>query len=472
MNTIQKIAKNISFLFISQVISYIFGFFYVIYTARYLGSAGYGILSLSLSLTGIFGLLADLGLSTLITRELSRDHSLTSKYLVNVVTIKVLLSLVTFFIIFIIVNLFNFPQETVNVVSLMTIAYILTSFSSMFYSIFQAHERMELQSLGQILSNFLTFIGVLIVIYLNLNIYYISLVYLVSSLIVLVYSFSIYINYYNLNDIKIELNICKFLILQALPLSLFIILSTLAFKIDTLMLSVLKGNDAVGLYSAPYRLIEFFNLVPVIVTTSIFPIFSRFYVSSQNSLKQSYVISFKYLMILSIPIAVGTTLLADQIVLFLFGNSFIQSINALKILIWVVPFIFLIYLLNMMLISINKQNIALKINLLAVILNITLNLIIIPKFSFIGASVVTLVNEVFLFTVPFYYISKFVGNVNLHRVLIKSLIASAIMAIFIVYIDLNLFLEVSIAASIYLIVLILLKTFEEDYPIFHKLIRL
>ena len=60
MNTVQRIAKNTGVLLISQITSYIIGFFLIMYTARYLGAEGFGILSFALAFTGIFGVFSDL----------------------------------------------------------------------------------------------------------------------------------------------------------------------------------------------------------------------------------------------------------------------------------------------------------------------------------------------------------------------------------------------------------------------------
>jgi len=92
MNTVQRIAKNTGVLLISQIASYIIGFFFIMYTARYLGAAGFGInpfkkrlrkmlrLSFALAFTGTFGVVSDLGLSTLMVREVARAKSLMGWY--------------------------------------------------------------------------------------------------------------------------------------------------------------------------------------------------------------------------------------------------------------------------------------------------------------------------------------------------------------------------------------------------------
>jgi len=79
MNTVQRIAKNTGVLLASQVVSYAIGFFFVMYTARYLGAEGFGVLSFALAFTGIFGVFADLGLRQLTVREVARGESLEGR---------------------------------------------------------------------------------------------------------------------------------------------------------------------------------------------------------------------------------------------------------------------------------------------------------------------------------------------------------------------------------------------------------
>ena len=76
----QRIAKNTGVLLASQVVSYAIGFFFVMYTARYLGAEGFGVLSFALAFTGIFGVFSDFGFkSTLVAREVARDESLAGR---------------------------------------------------------------------------------------------------------------------------------------------------------------------------------------------------------------------------------------------------------------------------------------------------------------------------------------------------------------------------------------------------------
>lgn len=155
MSTVRRIAKNTTVILLADVVSYLLGLFFVIYTARYLGAGGFGILSFALAFTGIFSLFADLGMSRLAIREVARDKSLARKYVGNISVIKIILVSTTFGLIALAINLLGYPDQTIKVVYLVGLSVVFYAFTGMFYSIFQAFERMEFVSIGNILNSLL-----------------------------------------------------------------------------------------------------------------------------------------------------------------------------------------------------------------------------------------------------------------------------------------------------------------------------
>ena len=181
MNTLQNIVKNTGVLFIGQIINYILGFFFIVFTARYLGVEGFGILSFAIAFTSIFQVFADLGFSTLLTRELSRDKSLTNKYVNNITTIKIIASTFTFLLIILIINIMGYSQQIINIVYLIALFTIFTTFTQIFYSVFQAYGIMEYQSIGTILNACLLLFGALYLIYSGYNIIGFGFLYLINA---------------------------------------------------------------------------------------------------------------------------------------------------------------------------------------------------------------------------------------------------------------------------------------------------
>ena len=395
MNRFQLIAKNIGILFLSQIITIIFGFLYIIYIARYLGTSGFGILSFALAFTGIFVILVDLGLNMLTVREVSRNKSLAGKYLGNTILIKIILSLITLLLIFSVVKIIKYPQETINVVYLIGFSLIFGSFSGIFNSIFQANEKLEYQSLGQIINSFLMFAGVLIAIHYGLGLYAFASIYLIVSMTVLIYSSFVCIWKFALPKIEIDPNFWRFLILEALPFGLTSIFVLIYYYMDTVMLSILITNsyEIIGWYSAAYTLVMPLSFVPSIFFSSVFPVMSNFYGKSEQSLKFAFERSIKYMAIFGIPIATGITVLANKIILLIYGETYFPSVIALQILIWSVPLIFIDSSFAYLFSSINKQATVAKIMGIVAFFNILLNIKLIPLYSYIGASIVMVVSD-------------------------------------------------------------------------------
>ncbi|MDP3067023.1 MAG: flippase [Methanobacteriaceae archaeon] len=472
MSTVQRLAKNIGILLIAQIITYVLGFFITMYTARYLGAGGLGILATALSLTGILAIFSDLGTGTLMIREVARDTSLANKYLSNVVFIRVFLIFLMIGMTVLTVFFFKYDQLTTIVIYLITLSVIIGGFNGVINAIFQSNQKMEYVSIGIIINSILMLIGTLFCIYYELSVIYFAILYVLSNILVFIYIITVYIWKFSLPKVEINLGFSKEIILMALPLSMASIFTLIAFRIDIVMLSVIKDSVAVGYYSASYRFMEVFIFIPGVFATAIFPVFSSFYVSSKESLKNSYQKSFKYLMILSLPIAAGTTVLAEPIILLIYKSSFEPSILVLQILIWAIPIIFLNYITGTILPAMDRQNLLLKLTFIAMVFNVLLNLLILPTFSYVGAAVVTILTEFLVFSTCFYILNRTFHKVRIQDSFIKPAIASAVMAVFLILLNLNLFVMILLGAVVYFIVLFALKTFnDEDYDILRLIFK-
>jgi O-antigen/teichoic acid export membrane protein len=148
MSSVQRIARNTTLLLLSNIASLVLGFFFTMYVARYLAAEGFGVLSLALAFTAIFGVQTDIGLQT----EITRDKSPARKYLNNIAVLKIVLGIITFGLMALSVQLAHYPADTVRVIYLIGLSVVLGAFGTMFYGLFRAYERMEFEALGGALS--------------------------------------------------------------------------------------------------------------------------------------------------------------------------------------------------------------------------------------------------------------------------------------------------------------------------------
>ncbi|MEN4005905.1 MAG: flippase [Methanobacteriaceae archaeon] len=465
MSTARTIAKNTTVLFIAQIISYILGFFITMYTARHLGAEGFGILSLALSITGIFGVISDMGLSSLMVRDIAREKSQTNRYLSNVALMKIPLALLMFLIIVIIVNLFDYTYTTKTVVYLIAISTIINGFGGVLASVFHANEKLEYLSINIIINGVLMLIGTMVGIAYNLDILYFALIYIISTGITFSLTMVFFVWKFPLPKLEIDLSFWKPTIKEAWPFGITGLSGMLYTFLDSIMLSVMIGMEVVGWYSAAYRLILVTLFIPNAVNMAIFPVMSRFYKSSKDSLNLINERYFKYMIMLGIPLGAGTTILADKIILLVFGPRFEPSIIALQILIWTIVLTFAGASSAQLLVSINKQLSRTKISIICLLFNFVLNLILIPEFSYVGASVATVLTEIISVSAMIFICYKLGYGIpktkvvnNLSKVLFATLIMSALIWYFR---DLNLFLLIVMGTLLYFAVLYLVKGIDD-----------
>ena len=463
MSTTNRIVKNTTFLFFATLISYIFGFFTTLYSARYLGAEGFGIISLALALTGIYAIFTDLGLSTLTVREVSRNKKLESKYVVNITLMKLIFASLTLGLIIITTKILGYSQQISNIIYLITFSMIFISFSGILNSIFQAYEKMEYQAFGTILNAALMLWGVIIAIYLHLNIITFAFIYFIVSFVVLIYTFLIYAWKFDLPKFVIDLNFWKPTLKEALPFGITGIFAMIYLWIDTVLLSLMAGNETVGWYNAAYRLIFIFLSLYAVYMIAIFPVISGFFKTSIKSIKTVYERSFKYLLIISIPIAISITLLANKIILVIYGIEYVPSIIALQILIWTIIFMFINNLSSNVLGSVNRPIIVVKIFILGAVINIILNLLLIPKFSYVGSALATVATELLMLPLFLYSLLKieYAEVETLVKDIPKILVSNIVLTVVLLYIiNLNMLLIIITGVIIYIIMIYLTKTFD------------
>jgi O-antigen/teichoic acid export membrane protein len=476
MDTAKTVGKNILVLFVSQIASMGFGFFYLILSARYLGPELFGLLTFALAFTGIFGLLLDLGLNNLAVREVARDKSRANEYLSNITFIKLIMGVITFGLTVVVVHSLGYAEETIAIVYLLTLSTVFSAVTASFYVIFQSFEKMEYQSVAGILTSLLMLTGAIILIARGAGVVAFAAVTLISSALVLGYSFFICVRKFKLFNAEANLDFWWPTIRQALPFGLSSVFVTIYFWIDSLMLSLIQGNQAVGFYNAGYRLVFSLLFIPAVFSTAVFPAMSRFYISSRDSLQLMWKEFLRFMLILSIPIAVGTTLLAGRFVALIFGDGYAPSVAVLQVLIWSLVFIFANATFVRLFESANMQIVVTKITGLMVIVNVAINLVLIPKFSYVGASFAILITEFIALVILFFlaerglYVHK---KTELANIVLKIVSASAMMGLFIAFFQtFNLLLLVMSAALLYFGILYLVKGIKkEDIVLMKSILR-
>jgi O-antigen/teichoic acid export membrane protein len=272
----------------------------------------------------------------------------------------------------------------------------------------------------------------------------------------------------------IDYPLWKRLLRRAAPFALMGVFASIYMNIDVVMLSKMRGDEITGWYNAAYRLITAVMFIPYAFMGSVAPVLNRFFVSSKGSMELTYIKSFKYLLIIAFPLAVGTTLVADRIIAKIYGPEFIQAGVALKILIWGGALMFLNPVTSSTLVSNGREKLVTALIGVGIAINVALNFLLIPPYGHVGASLATVATEAWVFTASLYVISRVYFKLPLKDVALKPMAATVVMAVFIIsFAYLRLYLLIFIGAILYFLTLFGVKGIsEEDFTLIKKALKI
>lgn len=472
MGTARRIYKNTLYLSIAEIISKVLQFVVMIYAAKLLSQEDFGKFSFAIALSLIAVVLADLGINSSLIREISRNKELVGKYFINAFLIKIVMSSVTYSLIVAILNILSYTQDTKDIVYIIWLFTILSTFTELFYSIFRAFEMMFYDAFLKILRMIiLTFVS-LYVLFKGYDVITFSYTFIFVEIIIVLIASVIALKKFIKIEKAIDYLFIKSILKKAIPFGFSGVFGMIYFFIGSIMLSKIKGDGEVAIYSAAYNIALAILFIPTVYTNAIYPVLSRYYKESKAELRILYEKSFKYLYIIGVPISVGLYLLADRIIFLFYGKIYSDSIIAMQIIAWYLFIKFINFLFGVILFSIDQQNKRMLGQSMTAGFNILLNLFVIPKFGYIGAAWSTFITEIFLFVTYYIYTSKNLYFYNFSGILLKPFIAVIIMFLFIKFSDFGLIITIMFSVLIYFIVLLILKTLDEkDYEILANIFK-
>jgi O-antigen/teichoic acid export membrane protein len=327
---------------------------------------------------------------------------------------------------------------------------------------------MEYSALSQIASKLLFGLFIYYIIQNDLGLEYIFMAYICSELIrtIISFIFSFHFTKYTFNISK---NTIQYLVKQSLPFVFGYGLLMLYNRFDILLLSIIQGDIAVGFYSAAYRITESILFIPGALASTLMPIMAKQFVENKNKLVKTYIIGTRFIFMILFPITVGSVILSRDIITWIYTEKFLSSTIVFQILSLTIMFNSLISLQNSIFIAINKQRLNNIAILLCAVLNIALNIILIPKMSFTGAGLATLISVICLYLIGFHFVYKETGIQPFKKDILKYVFASLIMGISISIMEHDIVFKMIDGFLIYIAIIILLKGLnKEDIKMLRK----
>jgi O-antigen/teichoic acid export membrane protein len=523
MSLARKILSNTLWQVIGRIVTALLGIISIKILTGYLPSEVYGQYATLYEFIGFFAIAADFGLYTIGIREMAKEQKPAHEILGNILSLRLILIFIFLSLAVLVVQLIpqyqnSFVQKGMIIVACTT---GLTLLSGTLTSILQFKLKMLYANICLIISRIINIAYIAYTIFFlhpeNLDQGFTHLLYsgILANGALLLLTFYFVSKETYIKPI-FETKYIKEILVKSFPYGISLILSTIYFKIDIILLSLMKGYHQVGIYGVPLKLMEILSVIPTFFMNSSLPSLTQKFQTNKVAFSEAINRSWNFLLLLATPILIGGIILAFPLTFaisspqFLSGyhctnniqvvyqsaseastrcdetefkegfnwkNSttnnvyFVGSDVALKLILVGMFFSYLNTLFAFSLVASDKQSKLLIINFFGVVFNIVTNLIFIPVYGFIGAAITTAISELIILTGTYLYLKK---NVTLNLPIINSLkiIASGLIMGFVVFIfqkptynfleNFNIFLLIPLGAMVYLATLHLLKALPYD----------
>ncbi|MDD3284500.1 MAG: flippase [Patescibacteria group bacterium] len=471
-----KLIKNTGYYTIALVIQKVISFTYFSYLASKIGSIGTAKYFFAVSFVTIFSVFIDLGLSSLINREIAKNKESHQKLLSNVLGVKILSTLLIIIAIFIFSNILNYNQYLKNMIYLSMITMIIDSFTITFFAVIRGKHNLKYESISSILFQLIVITTGYFMLQKTQEPLLLLIVLLVASIFNFIYSSIILIKKYKINiSPKFDKEFIKLLLVTTCPFAIAGIFMRISGSIDSVFLSKLATEKALGYYGLAYKITFAFQFIPLAFSASLYPAFTHFFHYEKEKLENIFNKSIIYLLIISFPISVGIISLTNPIILKIYGYDFYGAILTLQILISSIPFLFVTFPMGALLNATNLQK-KHTINIgITMLVSIIFNFTLIKLYSQNGAAMASIISTLTYLILNTITCKKII-NIHYKEIIIniiKILIACTIMVLSIKYLEnkINLLFVITIGATIYTLTAYILKIFTKKDLSYIKSLR-
>ncbi len=452
----QTVVKNTFWVAFGTTITKIIRVGIIIYIARLLGTEDYGIFTYAISLIGIFTLFSDIGLTSILTRELGKRTEEKLEYLSTALIIKLLFLSVTIILVASFAPLLSKFEEAKPILIILAFSILIESLRNFFYAITRANNQMEKEAGLNIGTELLTTAAIVFFFFKSPTVEILSWAYLIGNILGL--GITIFFLRKNLVGIftNFKKHLVKPIIQSAWPFALMGIFGIFMTNIDSVLIGIFTDPHTLGLYAAAQKPISFLYILPGFLGISIFAIINKFSREKKEdkislTVEKSCIAS----VAMALPIIFGGILLARPIINVMFGYDFIEAALTFQILLVSLFFAFPGAILGDLLLAKDERMALIASSFWAAIVNVGLDLILIPPYGIIGSAISTVCAQLVAALVFYLYAKKYLGLQSLggFRKIFISTILMSVLTYSLLTISLPLIWIIIISAIFYLALL-------------------
>jgi len=423
-----SLAKNTFLLVLAQAIRVVAQALFIILVRRRLGTMGFGDFAVAFVLSKLITQLAELGFSTTLLRDVSREPSELRGVISAALGLRSLTSLAVGAILVVVAFLLPYPKAVAVATVLFGVSYLAQSFSQLFFAALRSHERVQYEPAALLIYAGALLAGAGWVVRRGGGLEMLAGVALIAQLAALLWIASA-------GAVVLRGQIGFLLALKPLkrfwtsswPIGLGGIGYLVYYQADTILLYFLRGDYETGVYSTAYQLVSVSLILPVSYFTALMPRLVAALQANRTEARRLLRLSSRWMLSLGLPLAIGTGAVAPKLLAFLFPDAAVESVLPLQLLIWLAAISYFGQTFTHAALVIQGARIYMRLSVLGGIVNTVANLLVIPRWGYLGACATTLGTELLINGLFFALVNRKVGRIPLLQPLWRPLAASLVM---------------------------------------------
>ncbi len=406
MSSKQSIIRNTAYLSSAFIAQKILSFTYFTLIARLVGVVDTGAYVFALSYSTIFSVLIDFGLAPSIQREIAQHPDQTKTIVQHTLRIKTYYALATVALGVVISHFMPLDPLVQRMIFIALALMVVDSYNLTLWSAFRGHHQLKYEAASVVMGQLMVFLVGLGGLLMGASISILVTALLLGSVLIGVYATALVrlrLGFWAVPSFQYAYKKEGFL-RESFSFGMAGAFSRVFSSIDSVMLNLMAGSAAVGFYSVPNKIVFALQFIPSAFSAAIYPAMSHYYQRDTEKMVEIFERAMLFLLLLAVPTAIGICTLANPIISELYTREFSASIPAMYILVWGVIFGFVEWPLGSLLsaMGLQKKNTITRGTVMVV--NIILNLLLIPFFSYLGASIAALASYALMAVMGIYWV--------------------------------------------------------------------
>ena len=384
----------------------------------------------------LFNILLDLGITNSNNRNISQNKELLTKYFSGIVVFKFLLAIIYLLITFVVGYVVGYDSNRFYMLLFLSINQFLISFIQYLRSNIAGLQLFALNSLLSVLDRTLIIVFCAVLLWGNVFdakfelmhfVYAQTLAYVMASIIV----FGIVLSKTKQFKFQLDKSFSLLILKQTYPYAILVLAMTFYYRIDAVMLDRMldDGEVQAAIYAQAYRLMDAATQIGVLFATLLLPMFANM-IKNNKKVVDLVKLSFSLIFVPSVIIAVACFFFSDEIMSSLYKGS-TDAAQVLGVLMFCFVAIATTYIFGTLLTANGSLRTLNKLAIGGMVLNVVLNLILIPTYKAEGSAVASLITQVLIVIIQIIIVKKvfrfnvnykFIGIIILYVILIIGLL--------------------------------------------------